>query len=87
MPKQRLSMRKLAEILRLDAAGLSARQIARSCGVARSTVAEHLERMKAAGVSWPFASGLKEAVAFAILVAVLWTRPSGLFGRAASGRA
>ncbi len=26
-------------------------------------------------------SGLKEAVAFAILVAVLWTRPSGLFGR------
>jgi branched-chain amino acid transport system permease protein len=27
-------------------------------------------------------SGLKEAVAFLILVAVLWTRPSGLFGRA-----
>ena len=27
------------------------------------------------------ASGLKEAVAFAILVAVLWTRPAGLFGR------
>jgi branched-chain amino acid transport system permease protein len=32
-------------------------------------------------------SGLKEAVAFAILVAVLWTRPAGLFGRAAPGRA
>ncbi len=28
-------------------------------------------------------SGLKEAVAFAILVGVLWTRPSGLFGRPA----
>ncbi len=27
------------------------------------------------------ASGLKEAVGFAILVAVLWTRPAGLFGR------
>jgi branched-chain amino acid transport system permease protein len=27
-----------------------------------------------------FASGLKEAVAFALLVLVLWTRPSGLFG-------
>jgi branched-chain amino acid transport system permease protein len=27
------------------------------------------------------ASGLKEAVAFAILVAVLWTRPAGLFGQ------
>jgi branched-chain amino acid transport system permease protein len=32
-------------------------------------------------------SGLKEAVAFAILVAVLWTRPSGLFGRAVVARA
>jgi branched-chain amino acid transport system permease protein len=33
------------------------------------------------------ASGLKEAVAFAILVAVLWTKPSGLFGRAVVRRA
>jgi branched-chain amino acid transport system permease protein len=33
------------------------------------------------------ASGLKEAVAFAILVAVLWTRPAGLFGRAEIRRA
>ncbi|MCW3473547.1 branched-chain amino acid ABC transporter permease [Limobrevibacterium gyesilva] len=33
------------------------------------------------------ASGLKEAVAFAILVVVLWTRPSGLFGRAVVRRA
>ena len=32
-------------------------------------------------------SGLKEAVAFAILVIVLWTRPSGLFGRATVQRA
>ena len=33
------------------------------------------------------ASGMKEAVAFAILVLVLWTRPSGLFGRAVVRRA
>ncbi|RYE95914.1 MAG: branched-chain amino acid ABC transporter permease [Oxalobacteraceae bacterium] len=32
-------------------------------------------------------SSLKEAVAFLILVAVLWTRPSGLFGRAVVRRA
>ena len=32
-------------------------------------------------------SGLKEAVAFLILVVVLWTRPSGLFGRAVTRRA
>ncbi len=33
------------------------------------------------------ASGLKEAVAFALLVLVLWTRPAGLFGRAQARRA
>ncbi len=32
-------------------------------------------------------SSLKEAVAFTLLVAVLWTRPSGLFGRARIRRA
>ena len=32
-------------------------------------------------------SGLKEAVPFLVLVAVLWTRPAGLFGRAATRRA
>ena len=32
-------------------------------------------------------SGLKEAVAFLILVGVLWTRPAGLFGRAVMRRA
>lgn len=33
------------------------------------------------------ASGMKEAVAFALLVLVLWTRPAGLFGRPAPRRA
>jgi branched-chain amino acid transport system permease protein len=33
------------------------------------------------------ASGLKEAVGFAILVLVLWTRPAGLFGRTEVARA
>jgi transposase len=46
-------MRKLTEILRLYAAGLSKRQIAKSCNIARSTVADHLERMHAAGLKWP----------------------------------
>lgn len=61
MPKERLSMRKLVEILRLSSSGLSARQIARGCGVARSTVKSHLERMKTAGVTWPLPSGVNEA--------------------------
>jgi transposase len=53
-------MRKLTEILRLKAAGLSGHQIARSCDVARSTVAEYLERMRLAGLSWPLPPELKE---------------------------
>jgi branched-chain amino acid transport system permease protein len=34
-----------------------------------------------------FASDLKDAVGFSLMVLVLWTRPSGLFGRAAVRRA
>jgi len=53
-------MRKLVEILRLSSSGLSARQIARGCGVSRSTVASHLERMAMAGVTWPLPAGVDE---------------------------
>ena len=54
MPKQRLSMRKIKEILRLKhQAGLSHRQIGRSCGISHATVATYLERAEEAGVSWP----------------------------------
>jgi transposase len=61
MPKEKLSMRKLVEILRMDAAGLSRRQIARGCNVSRSSVADYLERMKAAGLSWPLSPQIDEA--------------------------
>jgi transposase len=60
MPKERLSMRKLVEILRLSGAGMSARQIAHACKVARSTVSSHLERMAAAGLTWPLPVGVDE---------------------------
>ena len=50
-------MRKTTEVLRLRAAQMSARDIARAVGVARSTVAEYLRRADAAGVSWPGFNG------------------------------
>ena len=53
-------MRKIQEVLRLSATGLSARQVAISVGVARSTVAECLRRAQAAGVSWPLPAGVDE---------------------------
>lgn len=55
-------MRKVKEVLRLKwGCGLSQRQIARSCGIARPTVAEYIRRAEDAGLSWPLAEGLDEA--------------------------
>ncbi|MDX1655918.1 MAG: IS21 family transposase [Candidatus Competibacteraceae bacterium] len=55
-------MRKIREILRLKwACGLSARQVARSCGVARSSVADCLRRAEAVGLSWPLPESLDDA--------------------------
>lgn len=53
MAAERLSMRKIKEVLRLKAAGHSGRAISKSTGIARSTVGEYLERAAAAGVTWP----------------------------------
>ena len=56
MPRKRkgLSMRKVREILRLHFdAGLSTRQMARSCNIGRSTVGEYVQRARHAGLGWP----------------------------------
>ena len=61
MPRERLSMRKIKEILRLKhQAGLPNRQIARSCGLSHTTVATDLERAEKAGLSWPLPDTLDE---------------------------
>lgn len=53
-------MRKTREVARLRASGLSIRQIARSCQIARSTVSDYLARLDAACLSWPFPPDLTE---------------------------
>jgi len=54
-------MRKIKEVLRLKYdCGLSAREMARSCQVSRSTIADYLMRARAAGISWPEASALTD---------------------------
>ena len=59
MSQERLSMRKIEEILRLKyEAGLSHRAIAQSCSVSPSTVSEYVTHAKAAGLSWPLPEGL-----------------------------
>jgi transposase len=67
MPAERLSMRKIKEVLRLHAAGQSQRVIAQSVAVARSTVKEYLQRAAAAGVSWPLPDDLSDTVLEACL--------------------
>ena len=54
MPAERLTMRKIREILRLRwNLKLSQRQVAHSCNVAPSTVAEVEYRAGAVGLTWP----------------------------------
>ena len=58
---RRLPMRKIAEALRLRAAGLSTRKIAASLSVGQSSVAEYLKRAERAGLGWPLPAGVSEA--------------------------
>ena len=67
MAAERLSMRKIREVLRLAAAGQSQRAIAESVLVARSTVREYLKRAAAAGLSWPLPDELTESAMEALL--------------------
>ncbi len=48
MPTEKLSVRKIKEILRLHAQGFSNRQIGRSIRISPSTVYRHLQHTKAA---------------------------------------
>jgi len=65
MTHERLTMRKIQEVLRLKwACGLSNRAIARSCSISHSTVKEYLERAKSAGVNWPLPEQLTEEELF-----------------------
>jgi len=54
MPARReLTMRHLRQMLRLHHDGVSAREIARTLGVARSTIQDNLGRARRAGLDWP----------------------------------
>ena len=61
MPRPRLTMRKIHELLRLRFAhNLTHREIAESLKVAPSTVGEHLDRFRASGLPWPLPDDLSD---------------------------
>jgi transposase len=61
MTQERLSLRKIREVLRLKhEVGLSNRAIARACCISNSTIGEYLARARDAGLEWPLAEDLGE---------------------------
>ena len=61
-------MRRIREVLRLKhELRRSHREIARSLGIANSTVSEYARRAAAAGLSWPLPEGLDDAALEAAL--------------------
>ena len=62
MPRVRLSVKKIREVLRLKwECASSHREIAASCGIAVGTVSDYVARATAAGLSWPLPDGFTEA--------------------------
>jgi transposase len=61
MPAERIAMRQVRDVLRLNAAGVSGNEIARRVGVAPSTVRLTLTRLAAAGLGWPLPAELTDA--------------------------
>jgi transposase len=62
MPAERLSMRKVREVLRLKyACGASERVIARSVGIGRTAIGEYVRRAAVIGITWPVPEELDDA--------------------------
>ncbi len=68
MPGERLSMRKIREVLRLRLGhGLAQRAVARSLGLSQGAVNGYLGRASRAGLGWPLPAGLDDAQLEALL--------------------
>ena len=77
MSETKLSMRQIKEVLRLrNQHQLSIREIARSCGLAVSTVGDYLHRARAAGLNWPLPETLTESQLFEQLLGAVGEAPA-----------
>jgi transposase len=75
MPAERLSMRKIRELLRLRfGSRLPQRAIAESLGLSQGAISTYLSRARAAGVVWPVPEELDDAQ----LEALLFPPPPGM---------
>ncbi len=60
MPRERLPMRKISDVLRLHASGLSQRRIAVSLNIGRTAVGDYITRARRAGLSWPLPENISD---------------------------
>ena len=60
--KRELTMRQIRQMLRLHHDGVSAREIGRTLGLARSTIQDNLKRAEKAGIGWPLAPELTDGI-------------------------
>ena len=68
--KRELTMRQLRYMLRLHHDGVSAREIGRTLGVARSTIQDNLRRAQASGIAWPVPAKLTDDIRWTNLIAL-----------------
>jgi len=74
MPGARLPMRKIRDVLRLGAGGMSKREIAASLSIGATAAGECLRRAGRAGLSWPLPDNLSDEV-----LTRLCLRPTSMF--------
>jgi transposase len=55
-------MRKIVDVLRLTASGLSSRKVAASLSIGATTVIDCLQRARAAGVAWPLSAEITDEI-------------------------
>ena len=70
MPGARLPMRKIRDVLRLTAAGMSSRRIAASLSIGATTVIDCQHRARTVGVVWPLPEDMTEGALEAALYAI-----------------
>jgi len=62
MPAERLSMKKIRDVLRLThGLGLSRRKVSEATGIGRTAVTDYVQRAGSAGLTWPLPDGLDDA--------------------------
>ena len=87
MPTERLSMRRIRQVLQLHfGARASARVIAGTVGVGRSTVQDYLARTAAAGLVWPLPPELTDEALEQLLFPAPRSKPGAVAISSPTGR-